>query len=67
MLIPYYILSTMLSVSYETPSSIILTSLGISIILIPRTSLVVQWLRLQPSSAGSVGLIPGKGTQGLPR
>ena len=42
MLIPYYILSTMLSVSYETPSSVILTSLGISIILIPRTSLAVQ-------------------------
>lgn len=31
------------------------------ILLILRSSLVVQWLRLCASSIGSVGLIPGQG------
>ena len=29
-------------------------------------SLVVQWLRLQASSAGAPGLIPGQGTKKFP-
>ena len=28
-----------------------------------RTSLVVQWLRLESSNAGDMGLIPGMGTK----
>ena len=28
-----------------------------------RTSLVAQWLRLYASSAGSVGSVPGQGTE----
>ena len=30
------------------------------------TSLVVQWLRLHASSAGTPGLIPGQGTKKFP-
>ena len=29
----------------------------------PGTSLLVKWLRLHTSNAGSVGLIPGQGTK----
>ena len=29
----------------------------------PRTTPVVQWLRLPASTAGSMGLIPGQGTK----
>ena len=31
--------------------------------MIIRTSLVVEWLRLCPSTAGGMGLVPGRGTK----
>ena len=34
-----------------------------TMMIIPRTSMVVQWLRLRAPSAGGLGLIPGQGSR----
>jgi len=40
-----------------------LKTLLLSKIILPGTSLVVQWLRCQAFSAGAMGSIPGQGTK----